>query len=357
MFLLLKGYFTATQETKLTPAPRVRKVTWEYRLHRTDNILHQPKPSQINAIQSKEISLNIRPSLLRKNVSNALQVPKVIHQVWKTLDVPSSVTPWIRTWFDYNPTFQYMMWTDKTVETFLEKKYPNFLSKFSALNSDIRRADIIRYFILYQFGGLYIDLDMEALQPINDIITNHYCMLSQEPREHAIILHKRTRGLISNALMLCRPKHPFMRFVIKYFTETDVGVLNSLTPELSTGLFVLDKLYREYITKYVANKIENSVDVPRPQTFMPSFDVHQNLRLATECQDALKSNTSLPAVLDMCQDLKERGFQNRPTLPSSYSDHKWTHVFQEDRHGLAKDMGVDVKSIARNFKDVLVGII
>ena len=37
---------------------------------------------------------------------------------------------------------------------------PNFLAPYRSYPYDIQRADAIRYFILFEFGGLYLDLDI-----------------------------------------------------------------------------------------------------------------------------------------------------------------------------------------------------
>ena len=45
-----------------------------------------------------------------------------------------------------------------------------------------------RYFVLYEHGGVYADLDSECLKPIQPIVEDYSCILSQEPLEHAHFL-------------------------------------------------------------------------------------------------------------------------------------------------------------------------
>jgi len=40
------------------------------------------------------------------------------------------------------------------------KEYPWFLETFDSYPYNIERADVIRYFALYHFGGIYLDLDL-----------------------------------------------------------------------------------------------------------------------------------------------------------------------------------------------------
>lgn len=46
---------------------------------------------------------------------------------------------------------------------FIEKEYPWFLQTYDGYDHPIMRADVIRYFALRKFGGIYIDLDVVRL--------------------------------------------------------------------------------------------------------------------------------------------------------------------------------------------------
>ena len=45
-----------------------------------------------------------------------------------------------------------------------------------------------RYFVLFEHGGVYADLDSECLKPLHPIVEEYSCILSQEPLEHAHFL-------------------------------------------------------------------------------------------------------------------------------------------------------------------------
>lgn len=51
------------------------------------------------------------------------------------------------------------MWTDAKAREFIKDEYPWFLETFDNYPEPIQRADVIRYFVLAHFGGVYIDLD------------------------------------------------------------------------------------------------------------------------------------------------------------------------------------------------------
>lgn len=42
-----------------------------------------------------------------------------------------------------------------------------------SFKTGVEKADIMRYFILYHYGGIYADLDMEAVRPIEPLLAKH----------------------------------------------------------------------------------------------------------------------------------------------------------------------------------------
>lgn len=49
----------------------------------------------------------------------------------------------------------------------LQEHYPWFLPTYLAYPYSIQRVDVLRYFILHKMGGIYIDLDMGCLKPLD----------------------------------------------------------------------------------------------------------------------------------------------------------------------------------------------
>lgn len=90
-------------------------------------------------------------------------VPRTIHQIWLGSKVPPKYDKWRKSWIQHNPDFNYILWDEKKIlkiglineKQFIQTK--NFAVK----------SDIARYEILYNFGGIYVDTDFEALKPID----------------------------------------------------------------------------------------------------------------------------------------------------------------------------------------------
>lgn len=170
----------------------------------------------------------------RKNSGNETNhIPKLIHQTYRTLRIPSR---WKYTWYSVqmeNPDYEYIFWTDEDIEGFLEDHYSWFLPTYHGYKYNIQRVDAFRYFALYHYGGIYMDLDIGCRESLDPILKYAAAFPATEPI-----------GL-SNDFMACQPRHPFFRFLMESLVASDHSyLLPSLTIMLSTGpLFVTRQYY------------------------------------------------------------------------------------------------------------------
>ena len=97
---------------------------------------------------------------------------EIIHQTWKTRTVPDHLKKFVESWKKFNPDWEWRMWNDKDNRNLVLVHFPEYLPMYDNLKKSIMRADVIRYFILWKFGGLYADLDFEALQPMDTLLAD-----------------------------------------------------------------------------------------------------------------------------------------------------------------------------------------
>lgn len=70
------------------------------------------------------------------------------------------------------------------------------------------QADIVRLELLWNYGGVYVDTDVEPRRPLNDLIAGHACLVGRSPQV------KNGVHSITNAVMASAPKHPFIAAAI-----------------------------------------------------------------------------------------------------------------------------------------------
>ena len=89
---------------------------------------------------------------------------KQIHQTWKTKQVPGQLKSFCQGWQDMHPDWTYRLWTDEDNRRLIEEQFPWFLQTYDRYPYNIQRVDAARYFILYKFGGLYVDIDYKMFK-------------------------------------------------------------------------------------------------------------------------------------------------------------------------------------------------
>ncbi|HYH23441.1 MAG TPA: glycosyltransferase [Azospirillum sp.] len=172
-------------------------------------------------------------------------IPRLIHQTWKTRDVPPELQGFQRSWTGRNPGFAYRFWTDDDIEHFVAEEHPVLLPVFRGYADPIARIDLARYLILRRFGGVYVDLDFECLRPIDGLLEGRSFVVGLEPEEHGRLAKAAERGL---ARILCPsflasvPGHPFWDHLLSRLIEarSSADVLDA------TGPFLLTRAHASY---------------------------------------------------------------------------------------------------------------
>ena len=90
------------------------------------------------------------------------KIPKVIHQVWIGGKIPEKYKRWTESWLVHNPDYDYILWDDRKVQDLSIVSTKVYMSQVN-LGA---KSDILRYYILEKFGGIYADTDFECLRPI-----------------------------------------------------------------------------------------------------------------------------------------------------------------------------------------------
>lgn len=100
-------------------------------------------------------------------------IPKIIHYCWLSGDrYPGNIEKCIESWKRVLPDYEYKLWSKDTFDitcnlwvnqAFEKKKYA-----FA--------ADYIRFWSLYNYGGIYLDSDIEVVRSYNNLLNNECFM-------------------------------------------------------------------------------------------------------------------------------------------------------------------------------------
>ena len=120
-----------------------------------------------------------------------MTIPKIIHQLWiGTLPPPSY---FMEIWRVKHPDFQYILWNEENIEK-LNLSLVGGKSKIDEMQEICGKADIYRWYILYLFGGIFIDADSICIERIDDVLLNTTAFATYENE-------KVRRGLVAVGTM------------------------------------------------------------------------------------------------------------------------------------------------------------
>ena len=166
-------------------------------------------------------------------------IPKIIHQMWIGPKPPPIKL--MNTWKEKNPDYEYILWNEGEIE----KKNMRFtcqdeIETMSEING---KADIMRWEILYKYGGIFIDADSICIEPLTPLF--HGC------KGFASWENEKIRpGLLSTCCMGFVPRHEICAVAIDWIENNDVCVERTKQPAwVLTGPNLLTEIYKK--KKYV----------------------------------------------------------------------------------------------------------
>lgn len=145
--------------------------------------------------------------LQNQEYSSLPRIPKIIHQIWiGPKQLPERCQLWMESWLKLNPDWEYILWTNENSK---ELKLVNQIYYDEETNWGAK-SDILRYEILEQFGGVYVDIDFECIKSFD--VLHHSCDFYAGLLE-VKRLHNKAR--MANAIIGCPPHHFLLQKLIE----------------------------------------------------------------------------------------------------------------------------------------------
>ena len=235
-----------------------------------------------------------------------IPIPRIIHQMWKTSDVPAAWKPLAESWKRHHPDWEYRLWTDEDCRHLVVERYPSLLPVYDAFSYNIQRADAARYLILHAMGGVYADLDIECLKPLTALLEGHAFVAALEPARHEKNLGE--KNVACNAFMASVPGHRLLSAVADNLLKIHPEITFHREVLTTTGPLMLARVIRE---------LGADADV----TLLPSFSVHP-----------IANNTPQQRAL-MAGGLPAEALRERFLREGSYAIHYWANSWVQNLAG------------------------
>lgn len=104
---------------------------------------------------------------IRFNHSSDIKIPKIIHYCWFGKNpIPKELQEYMKSWKKYCPDYEIICW-DETNYDVSKNRYMRqaYEAKKWAFVSDYARIDV-----LYKYGGIYLDTDIELVKSLDDLL-------------------------------------------------------------------------------------------------------------------------------------------------------------------------------------------
>ncbi|KAH8887170.1 hypothetical protein GQ53DRAFT_693535 [Thozetella sp. PMI_491] len=217
---------------------------------------------------------------MRPLAEDITTIPKILHQTWKSDVLPAKFEAWSMSCRLKHPDWEWVLWTNEDNLDLVRLYYPSLMKTYQALPAEIYRADLIRSLYMYTFGGVYLDLDTECLQP-SEVLFDKYVVPQKKSHQTALIgrmgVNPEFQHSIPNAWMASPPAHPFhLVLPDTVHRRTKDNEIEGAFPEALTGPIALRDSIVAYESQKVlhggslsegVHKLKAKVPFPKNQTF------------------------------------------------------------------------------------------
>jgi hypothetical protein len=182
-------------------------------------------------------------------------IPKTIHYCWFGRNpIPELELKCIKSWSKHFPDHKIQMWNEDNFDineaVFVKQAYE---TKHYAFVSDYVRAKV-----LYEYGGIYLDTDVEILQSFESLLKEKDCFLGFE-----------TRTKLGTAVMGFTPKHDVLQSFLHYYNKNSFISRNGDVNTIANVTVLTDILTRRgLLADGSAQNIDN-IEVFTREFFYP----------------------------------------------------------------------------------------
>jgi mannosyltransferase OCH1-like enzyme len=137
-------------------------------------------------------------------VSSNLLIPRIFHQVWLgDRPYPDDFQSFTDGWMSRHPGWEMKRWTDENLPDIINR------TEFEDGNRLAAKSDVLRYELIWRFGGVYVDTDFQCFKNIEELLDGVNAFQGDEVPDKP-----------GNALLGGVAGDPFFTFLIEQLPES-----------------------------------------------------------------------------------------------------------------------------------------
>ena len=198
-----------------------------------------------------------------------MEIPKIIHYCWFGKKKKSKfIEHCISTWKEYFPKYEIIEWN--------EDNFDLQMNRFAKEAYDMKKyafvSDFVRVYVLYTYGGIYFDTDIEVKTNFENKLMNAEFVMAFERQETFMT------GFVASV-----SQNKLIKKLLEYYEKTifinDDGSLNVLANPL-----IFAEVLKEYhiVMNGKYQELDNGTVKIYPNTVFGGYDVYNMLYTITE---------------------------------------------------------------------------
>jgi len=161
-----------------------------------------------------------------------MSIPKITHQIWMQgfEKIPDKFKKNVENLHSLNEEYEHKQWDESMLRDECKKYSNECLERFNSFEQMILKVDLGRYVVLYNYGGISVDIDMEQLKPIrtlSDIESNKF-IISKCAFPYNMI------GMLNNAVIITPANNEILERIIETIINDKRKASDFFTKELHT---------------------------------------------------------------------------------------------------------------------------
>ncbi|CAL8471301.1 g10843 [Coccomyxa elongata] len=161
-------------------------------------------------------------------------IPKVIHQTYKSGNIPGGLKPFMHSWRRLNEDWEIRFYDDEACLKFVQREFPEYIDAYRSLAKDVERSDFFRYMVVLRMGGVYADIDTECRKPLNNVILPRDTLVVGWENEFSTAEEAQSRKYVRKRQVLQwtfagAPGHPALREICDHIARHTATAFSAST--------------------------------------------------------------------------------------------------------------------------------
>lgn len=135
-------------------------------------------------------------------------IEKKIHYIWFGGSKPEKILKCIESWKVFLPEYEIIEWNEKNFDVEKEMKENKFFKECYKRKLWAFVADYVRVKILYEYGGIYFDTDIEVLKTFNELLN-----------VEMFLGYENDNKVINLAVIGVEKKHIIMKKMVEFYKK------------------------------------------------------------------------------------------------------------------------------------------